>query len=310
MADDQWDFPTLVTGATGYIGRHLIGHLAQCGSSILALSRQGQATGFANCESATYNALESKARCSGGRLKVGTLVHLAGIAGRASLPSADGEAALALARQMGGLASTVAVRRVVLASSVYASAEQAGQRSPYGAHKLEIETALREAFDGELILLRLPPLYGGCEVHSGVSKLWRLVQRGFPLPFLQATALRDYLAIGNLVDLIERLLVPAGIDSGRGATVTYEPSDGRAISTRGLVEMMMALQARKAAMFPIPKSVMVAIDVLARQGGSLSAPFFPLRTKGNESIGQDTGWTPVVRFPGSLDYLQGAATPT
>lgn len=287
-----------ISGTSGYIGRHVAERLRRAGLDVVAIAR-ASAHSFEKSRAPLPAAAEdTPSQCAEGS---GVLLHLAGPADRTTLsPSASAEA-IAFADRVISQANACGVRRAILASSIYARLSGDGS-DPYGRHKLEVERIFGERFDGELVVLRLPPVYGGDERKSGIAKLWRLVSRGIPLPLAGACAPRDYIAIDNLAELIERF-VEAPIDPTSPRVRIFEPSDGKPICTRELVEQMARLQGVRLRLWHLPRVLLNWLDAFAGVGGSIVGPFRPLLTEGNEPLRIASGWTPAVRPPASLLYL-------
>ena len=167
----------LVTGATGYIGRHLVERLASAGHHVRAIvrpeSRDDRMTAPLD---ARYADLTDLAALAGAMEGVTTVYHLAG-AGTPASPKASFremvDTNVASTLHVLAAAAETGVRRVVMASSsaVYGnlSSRRLSERftpqpiSPYGVSKLALEHLghmIRRTTDLETVALRYFNVYG------------------------------------------------------------------------------------------------------------------------------------------------------
>lgn len=154
----------LVTGARGFIGRHVVGRLERRGNEVLAA---GSDTGDAQLREWA--------------LQADAVVHLAGV----NRPADESEFARVnrdlTVRLLGWLREKPAQPRLVFSSST-----QAELANPYGVSKLEAENALAgyaEDAGGSVVVLRLANVFGsGCRpnYNSVVATFCHNVARGLP----------------------------------------------------------------------------------------------------------------------------------
>lgn len=294
----------IVTGATGFIGRHVADRLLHHGKDVVSVGRTCDRERSAT--PAPRPALGDAQRELGGDWPLSsasTLIHLAGISGRTMCTEKNVAEALSFARRTIRYAQACGTEKAILASSIYATLFENGLQTQYGKHKLEIEEIFHREFRGRLIVLRLPPVYGGQRDKSSVAQLAKMIARGVPLPLARATAKRDYLAMANLLDLIARLVNDDAPFKEAGAAATYEPSDGFAVSTRQLAEYLGKITGQRAKLVPIPALLMRALGRAIGRGEQVSAAFAPLRTEDPGRLLRELGWEPGVRMPNSLEYL-------
>src|SRR5690606_17805516 len=106
---------------------------------------------------------------------------------------------------------------------------------------------------------------------GNVGRLLRLVERGIPLPFGAVANARSFIAVDNLVDLID---VCASHPAAAGET--FLASDGVAVSTPQFVRGIAAALGKRARLVPVPAMLLRGMatavgkkDEIARLVGSL-----------------------------------------
>lgn len=254
-----------VTGAGGFIGRHLVTTLAAHGMVVAAISRR-EPTSAAGVT--WLPAPELDRQTDWGPLLDGcdALVHLAGVAHRRVIdPSAyaaelqrvnvETTAGLYIAARRAG------VRRLVFMSSLAAVTSRSVGRvdastpprptGPYGRSKLAAEKALVDLGrdGGPAVTVLRPPVVYGAGNRANMDHLFRLVRSGLPLPFGGLRNRRSLIYVGNLCDVVHRCLVtPAPV------TGTYLVSDGRDLSTPELIRLIAGATGRRARLLPFPSS--------------------------------------------------------
>jgi nucleoside-diphosphate-sugar epimerase len=261
----------LVTGANGFVGRHLCERLVENGRPVVGAVRRSEAT--TELPPGVSPAVLGDLGSTGSRemqrelRDVRTIIHLAA---HVHVPrnqkqddreywrvNVDGSLRLLQAAYAAG------VQRFVYVSSVHAMSTQSDEilteqspcnpTTPYGASKLEAEQRLQEFADHwgmELVIVRPPPVYGPNHV-GNLSHLFRAVQRGIPLPFKQLTSRRSLVYVGNLVDA---LLLCGNVPQAAGKT--YLVSDGRAVSISELVQIVAGSKGKKPRLFSVPTTVL------------------------------------------------------
>jgi len=192
-----------VTGASGFLGRHLCPELISAGNEVIEISRADLAP-------------EDLCRKLEG---VDVVVHLAGRAHILSETSADPRAEfwksnVGLTQSTAGAAKSAGVKRFVFLSSagVLGSSSPPGgfdddsipcPHDAYTASKLEAEAWLNAEIgaDMQLAILR-PPLIYGPGAKGNFMRLLRLALKGWPLPIGSFRAQRSIIGVRNAVDLI------------------------------------------------------------------------------------------------------------
>ncbi|MBA2126664.1 epimerase [Hyphomicrobium methylovorum] len=302
----------LVTGASGFIGRHLVRKLAQEGYRVRAASRQPvvfddpRIEGIALGDMARSFAAEYVVR------GVDVVVHAAGMAhARPGIPDAAYTAInVDATRQLARAARAARVKRFMLMSSIRAlvgarhSSVVTEDTPPeptdaYGRSKLAAEGVTADVLSGSATrwtVLR-PVLVYGPEVKGNMAALMRLAARPVPLPFGAIKGRRSLLSIGNLLAAVEHALSsPATEDAA------FVVADEGAVTLAEIVAAVRAGRGRRAMLVPVPEAALAgALRMAGRPGvadrltGELVVDAARLRA---------TGW---VSREGTISALAAAA---
>ena len=287
----------IVTGATGFIGRHVVSDLAKAGHSVLALSRSRHADSQMSGVTWKQVSYDSSKEMAAALKGADILVHLAENADRGHVDGSQSSTQKVL-----DACVKAKVRKIVLASSIYARLRQQGQESAYGDAKLEIENLFKNTPKVQTAILRLPPVYGqGCK--GGFAFLTKLVGKGIPMPFGSAKALRDYISVSNVSNLIRHI---CELDAKAWASLAanaYEPSDDQAISTLDLIKHIGGALGKKPTVLPFPKPALRLVAKLAGKADAIDAAFAPLRVENKPELVKALNWKPIEAVPESLSFL-------
>lgn len=254
----------LVSGASGFIGRHLVASLHAQGHEAHALVRER----------------EPAIAWRGWRSDADAVVHLAALnpsradaasRDRDALFRANAAATAVLARE----AAAAGVRRVVFASTALVHTARGMSpireddpprpQNPYAESKLEGEQQLRTTLANTgttFTILRLPPVYG-FGGRGSVAALARIAALPVPLPFSRAGNPRSVLSLANAVDALT--LAAAHPDARHE---TFLVADGAPISIGEMVRLIRRAADRQAHLFPVPLALLTG---LARPFGKASA---------------------------------------
>lgn len=295
----------LVTGATGFLGRAVVEHLAGRGRKVRGAVR-GEAAGWpAGVETAIVGDISGATDWSAALRNVDAVVHCAARAHvlketavdpLAQFRTVNTEATLALARQ----AATAGVRRFVFISSIGVNGAETHGRpfrhddpphphSPYAVSKHEAELGLRAiaAETGLEVVVVRPPLIIGPDPKGNLATLERVIGKGVPLPFgLVTRNRRDLVSRHTLCDLIETVL-----DHPAAAGETFLVSDGEPVSTRTLLERMAAARGLPIRLLPVPPALIALPLKLAGKGAMASQLFGDLEVDIDHTR-RTLDWTP------------------
>jgi UDP-glucose 4-epimerase len=304
---------TLVTGATGFVGRAVVDRLVRDGTPVTAAVRRDPTTRIGIRE-VRVGDLGPTTDWTAALEGCDAVVHCAARVHVMSDASADPLAAYRMANVEGSVAlakqaAAAGVRRFVFISSIkvngegtalgkpYRASDRPEPVDPYGISKLEAELALQAlAATGaiELVIIR-PPLVYGPGVKANFLSMARWIARGVPLPFGGVNAnRRSFVALENLVDLIVTCLKhPDAVGQ------VFLVSDGEDLSTSELLRRTARALGVSSRLVPVPSALLAfgasAVgrrDLWQRLGGTLQVDATPTRAR--------LGWTPPVTVDAGL----------
>jgi UDP-glucose 4-epimerase len=288
----------LVTGASGFVGSHVVQALAASGWQVRAASRQPEASTIAGVETVAMPDLAARADWVPLLEGMSHVLHLAGIAHvPGMLPDEvyrriNSEAVGELA-----LASRDRIERLVLMSSVRAQAGLAAEHvitekdkplptDIYGRTKLAAERLLQES--GARFTVLRPAVVYGKGVKGNIAALSTLARTPMPLPFGGLDNRRSLLALENLASAIALVLTAPEAEGE-----TYLVADQEPISVAELVAAMREGLGRSPHLLRVPTG---AVKRLMRTFGK-EADFE--RISGNFIIDaaklRGLGWRPRVK---------------
>lgn len=304
----------LITGAKGFVGRHLVATLADAGHAAVRLSRG--VAGPPDRHSFEGPAdLADIERFPAWPEGIDAVVHLAALnpargdpAGRdpAALAHANVAATAALARR----AALEGVRRMVFIGSagVHAPAAADGPvaetaplapRSPYAVSKAQAETAFRDALAGsatKACVLRPAPVFGP-GARNLTAALVGLAHLPFPLPLGGFGRPRSLVGVDSLAEVIVLCLT-----SDAAAGKTFLVADDEALTPAGIVAALREGRGRRPAILPAPTALAGFAARLAGRQETWAAAVEGLVVD-TRHIRQSLGWHP----PAAGDVLREMA---
>ncbi|MDR2164916.1 MAG: NAD-dependent epimerase/dehydratase family protein [Zoogloeaceae bacterium] len=270
----------LVTGASGFIGRHLCRHLLAAGWRVRASTATDDGETALRAISDCLEIVRIPHFCDAREVwraacrECPVVFHLAGLAHRDDGGGMAAETEIMyrrgnvdVTRALARAAAAQGVARFVLASSVtvYGEATPAGmpftEISPtvpveiYARSKLAAEMAVRAAQQesaGQPVftIVRLPLVYGP-GVRGNLRALMRFVASGLPLPLARLQNRRSFINIANLVDFLRHAATHAD-----AANEILLVSDREDVSTPGLIRAIADGLDRPARLFPFPPGLL------------------------------------------------------
>lgn len=307
----------LVTGYSGFVGKHLVDQLKKTEHELTLLGRkkpsenkQIQFYNFSLGDSSPELQIASS---------IDVVIHCAA---RAHIMKDEVDDPIAEYRRV-NVAGTLALaelaykngaKRFIYLSSVKALGESTEEghklsynspynaEDPYGQSKAEAEAALIhycETVGMEYVIIR-PPLVYGKGVKANFASLYKLIGSGFPLPLAGIKSnRRSIVAIENLVDLIL-----CCISHPNAKNQCFMVSDNVDLSTAELIKLMAQAQGKRGWGVYVPNWCFSLIgklfgkeDVIARLTGSLQVDI---------SHTQSTlSWSPVMSTEDALKNMNG-----
>jgi nucleoside-diphosphate-sugar epimerase len=301
-----------LTGATGFIGRHLLRELPKRGYRVRVLLRRPSAVP-AEASSAVVGDLARPQNMSAALAGVDAVIHSAGIAHAMSgVPEDDyrilnTEATIGLARA----AERAGAKRFVFLSSIRAQTGPVADAvltedleprptDAYGESKLAAERGLAQ-LGLDWVALR-PVLVYGPGVKGNMAALLRLARSPYPLPFAGLAGRRSLLALDNLVAAVDTALSAPG--SLRRPLIVADPEP---LTVAAMITAMRRGLGRVPALFSVPQGLMEAAcralgrsEAFERLAGSLVA---------SPSALQALGWVPPAETQAALAALARSSGP-
>ena len=239
-----------VIGASGFIGRYVVKHLAARGAIISALVRDVerasvlQPMGDVGQIARIRASLLDEARLAASLAGVDAVVNLAGILHEHGKQTFDSVHHQGPAR-LGRLAKAAGVKHLVHISALGASAESP---SAYARSKAAGESALRAAFPGAVILR--PSIVFGPE-DSFFNRFAAMAQLVPVLPLIGGGKTRfQPVYVGDVAEAVARCL-----DNPEAAGRTYELGGPLVYTFKELMELVLAETRRRALLLPVPWSL-------------------------------------------------------
>jgi len=286
----------VVTGASGFIGTHVMHALAEAGEYPVGLCRKptpGLVPGFDLANMGDLSKVLTGAKA---------VVHCAARVHGKEDPATeledhrtanrDGTAELLRQAEAAGVThfvflSTVAVYGLTKSDQVISSDHPTAPNTAYGIAKLEAEDILRTSAMRTTIL-RVPQVYGP-HAPGMWRKLMRLCESRYPLPFDYVGNRRSMLAVQNLADLICHVL-----QTNSGPEMIL-PTDHDDLGTTRICTTLRAAMGKPRRLFTAPKPLIRAGATLARRPYLYEHYFESL-----QFAPTDCGWTPPLRAEEAL----------
>lgn len=268
-----------ITGANGFIGKHLCRKLLDDKKSLIGITRNKNiplnSTGIRyisisdNWLNANWNKILNNTEC---------IIHCA-----AKVHSFNSEDTLEaycaantiITKKIALEALNSGVKRLIFLSTIKVNGESTNAISQdlinfdkknmftcfdepnpqdfYSVSKFKAEKVLweiAEKSDLEVVVIRLPLVYG-YGVKGNLARLSNLIKLNIPLPFNSIQNKRSLIGIDNLVDLISCCIHHPDANGK-----TFLASDDEDLSTTSLIKLMASSMGKKAILFSIPVFVL------------------------------------------------------
>ena len=254
----------LITGYSGFIGKHLLNAL----DSYVSINLLGRSE-VPSQHTFFKGSLDQDSDYSHALENVEVVIHLSArvhnfndisLSSLSNYITPNVHGTLNLALQ----AAEAGVKRFIFMSTIKVNGENTNYRlpfknddllvppkDPYAISKYQAEIGLKEICKEtgmEFVIIR-PPLVYGPMVGANFSSLMSLTKRNLPLPFGNINNKRSFLGIDNLTQLIEIC-----IRHEDAKNQIFLASDGNDISTTELIQLMKKAQRKKFLLFSLPSN--------------------------------------------------------
>lgn len=279
----------LVTGGTGFLGRHLVPWLRGAGHEVAAPGR---------------DALRAESPVEAWRAALsgsGAVLHLAARAHR--VQEAPDEAAfmatnrdwtirLAWAAREAGVARFLFVSTIGVHGQGGAVTEASPllPETPYARSKLGAERDLPEAFGGPVTILR-PPLVCGPGAPGNLARLRRLAALPVPLPLGAVRNRRTLLSVDGFCTAVGAVLRRWA--AGEVAAGPYVLGDAAPLSTRDMLVALREGLGRPPRLLPVPPAAL-ALALRAAGRGAMASQLLGDLVVDAAAFRRDFGWQPVA----------------
>ena len=265
-----------ITGATGFIGRHVAADLVARGVAVASIVRPDSRHQAPADTTIVRAALETSA-LRDAFAGVDTVVHLAGVVSAVdarvfTAVNVEGTRAVASAARHAGArlvhVSSLAAAGPAPASSPHREDGPVHPVTPYGVSKLESERAVQSVDGLRWMIIRPGVVYGPTD--RAVFPLFQAAQRGV-LPLVgRADAAYTFIHVSDLV----RAIVAAVEKTDAAGTVFA--GHAKPVTAMDLLNAIQAATGRKATVIPIPMAVTHAAAMLCDVAGRIIGKPMPL----------------------------------
>jgi nucleoside-diphosphate-sugar epimerase len=274
-----------VTGASGFIGRHVATAFRDVGSTVRGFTR---ATVSPDLIPLNYLDTDSVTRALEG---IEVVIHIAGLAHVSSKSLDDPltryrESNVNLAVNMVKASIRAGVGQFVLLSSagVLGQASPPGgfhdssTAAPYDAYtmsKFEAEQRVLELGLGKISLTILrPPMVYGPGAPGSYRRLCNWVDRGLPLPLANIVARRSFVGIRNLCDLL--VTIATSTKEVPHELSTMLVSDSEPMTVADFAKQIAHVRSKRARLLPVPSWLLewaLSVARLQEEYRRLALPF-------------------------------------
>lgn len=308
----------LVTGATGFVGRALVAHLAARGWAVTAGVRT-LPPAAERAPGIDYVAVGDIGPGTDWGAALRGVTHVVHAAAHVHVMRGGEDAEFMRVNAQGTArlaerAAAAGVQRLVFLSSIKVNGESTASQpfraddapapqDAYGRSKLGAEQALWQVCGGlrlEGVVVRLPLVHGP-GAKANVARLVRLVQRGLPLPFGSIDNRRSLLALGNLCDF-----VGVALEHPRAPGHVWLLSDGDDLSTPQMVRYIAAALDRPARLLPFPVALLRTLGKIAGRSAEIARLTGSLQVDGGPAH-RELGWCPPLSVVEGLGATVAAA---
>ncbi|MFY8298552.1 UDP-glucose 4-epimerase family protein [Pseudoalteromonas sp. SS15] len=291
----------LLTGASGFIGKHLFEKIKLNYQVHLLLRSPSKIHEYTH----VYENIDASSDFSTALGSIDCVIHLAARAHilkeQAALPleqfrAVNRDLTLNLAKQ----AAKNGVKRFIYISSIgvngvcnespFKFSDDPMPVDDYALSKLEAEQDLRclaKETGMEVVIIR-PPLVYGKGAPGNFERLVKLTSRNLPLPLGAINNKRSFVSVDNLTDLIVTC-----IDHPQAKNETFLVSDDEDVSTSQLLVKMLSAQGKPNMLIPIPVNILKLLGSIFKRKAVIER-FTNSLTVDIEHTKKTLGWLPPI----------------
>lgn len=304
----------LVTGASGFLGRHIVPALMREGWSVRRAVRSPEGVG----DEVVIGSIGPETDWHAALAGVDAVVHLA-----ARVHYKNEEHAVQLYRNvniagtlhLARCAATAGVRHFIFISTVLVHGRSNAGRAPfseddvltprglYGMSKAAAEAGLRalaRECDMKISVIR-PPMVYGAGAKGNFALLTRAVRLGLPLPFAAIRNRRNFLSVQNLSSFILHRL---GHPDPTSDFEIFLLADKERVSTPEFVACLARASGKSARLFGIPPNLLGAVLRVMGRRDMNDGLIGSLELDISKAIA--TGWQPQVTLEEGLRLAASA----
>jgi nucleoside-diphosphate-sugar epimerase len=285
----------LVTGADGFVGRHLVPYLAAQGYQVIAASRTVSWSDNPEILPAPLPDLAQPFDWQPLLQQCDVVIHLAGIAHKFAVDDLYDRVNHRAAAALAEAASRCGIRHMIFISSIAAQSGSFSDQelreddpprpnNPYGRSKLAAERAIREA-GVPFTILRPVVIYGEGE-KGNFATVHRISRLPIPLPFGALKARRSVLSIENFNSAITTVLTNP---LARGET--FIVSDPTPLTVADLIRRHRVSLGRSSWLLPLPEKWLELALKIVGQTAMWERLGCPLIANPSKIIA--IGWNPI-----------------
>ncbi len=304
----------LVTGATGFVGRHFIAHILEQGiGSVRACYRQNIVKIPKEIEAIQVSDISNSTDWARALIDVNVIVHSAArvhiMEDKCEDPlnefrKVNTLGTLNLARQ----AAAAGVKRFIFLSTIKVNGEITkdgkafnerdivNPTDPYALSKFEAEDGLRDLSSKtgmEVVILR-PVLIYGPGVGGNFHNLMKIVESGIPMPLGSIKNKRSLLSVDNLVDIMTICLFHPGAVNN-----TFLLADGDDLSTSQLIQLLARSMNKPSRLFYIPRGLIEFLAIVFGRYNTVQRLYGSLQVDSSKAR-ELLKWSPSIAIESAM----------
>jgi len=293
-----------VTGATGFIGRHLVNRLVETGWHVEGVVRSGSVPGLAQ----THTTLPSGVSALRG---FDTVFHLAGLAHNAAQGSNEAQLLSVNCDQTVSLfqaAQKAGVSRFIWLSSIKVLGDRSDHPlsttdplqpgDAYARSKAQAEGQLtkRVGESTQLCMVR-PPLVYGVGVKANFLRMISMALSPWPLPLKGAIEPRAWLSVNNLVHLLLHIA-----DSDLQPPTIVHARDDEQSNVAQMLSLLAAAAGQPLRLWHVKPELALMVTKLLGFGSAGERLFQPLQVDMQNCV-DELAWTPAYVQKNEIDKV-------